>query len=639
MSKYQGSLLFCMVFGMWIGMLSQSNPHQPSRKAQKRYDLAVQSYMVKDIARALELVAEAIERDSEYFEAWMLQSQLLEKEQRWPAAAHAMNSAMALRPSVQEKWGETWSRRLFRSGDSDRALEVMEQTGWWSDSEGDDAVLALSIRFASYATQHPVELQVYPLRGDVNTESAEYYPTLFVSGQRMIFTRDVATVGIYSIQEDFFEAVLDDRTWRVTGPLIGVNTSGNEGAPAVRGDGRRLVFTACETAIGDYGRRSGSGSCDLFEATWNSTTNRYEGEINLESINTRAWESQPALSADGSQLFFVRGRQLQDGSREQDIWFSKRNESNDWSTPKKLLGLVNTPGREENPVLHPDGKTLYFASDGHPGMGGLDLFVSRKQQDGSWGLPENLGYPINTAADENSLQVFPDGRRALFATDRDQQGNLDLWELVLPEEVQAEETTQWTGRVFDVVDGTPILARVEILDAQGELLSSQMSDPGDGEFSLPLSLKQSVTLQAFHPDYAFFHAVFNPMTDSDEVASIPMTRLEIGTTLMLRDVRFETSSAVLDQVFQSELNQLVETMNHSAVRILIIGHTDNRGGDEANLKLSADRAATVANYLVSNGVEVDRMELSGMGELEPIDSNETEYGRLRNRRTEIVIID
>ena len=129
------------------------------------------------------------------------------------------------------------------------------------------------------------------------------------------------------------------------------------------------------------------------------------------------------------------------------------------------------------------------------------------------------------------------------------------------------------------------------------------------------------------------------MTDSDEVASIPMTRLEIGTTLMLRDVRFETSSAVLDQVFQSELNQLVETMNHSAVRILIIGHTDNRGGDEANLKLSADRAATVANYLVSNGVEVDRMELSGMGELKPIDSNETEYGRLRNRRTEIVIID
>lgn len=118
-----------------------------------------------------------------------------------------------------------------------------------------------------------------------------------------------------------------------------------------------------------------------------------------------------------------------------------------------------------------------------------------------------------------------------------------------------------------------------------------------------------------------------------------MTRLEIGTTLMLRDVRFETSSAVLDQVFQSELNQLVETMKHSAVRILIIGHTDNRGGDEANLKLSADRAATVANYLVSNGVEADRMELSGMGELEPIDSNETENGRRRNRRTEIVIID
>ena len=160
-----------------------------------------------------------------------------------------------------------------------------------------------------------------------------------------------------------------------------MNTRGNEGAPAVRGDGRRLIFTACETLKDGYGPRQGKGSCDLFETRWNPSTQRYEEEVNLSALNTRYWESQPSLSADGSQIFFVRAQRNEAGEMEQDIWFSTRLNSGEWGKPQRLTDTINTPGREENPVLHPDGNTLYFASDGHPGLGGLDLFVARKSED------------------------------------------------------------------------------------------------------------------------------------------------------------------------------------------------------------------------------------------------------------------
>ena len=137
--------------------------------------------------------------------------------------------------------------------------------------------------------------------------------------------------------------------------------------------------------------------------------------VNLgRNVNSSHWETQPSWSADGRTLYFIRGIKDRTGEKRQDI-YKVTLENNRWTKPEKLSDVINTSGREESVYIHPDGNTLYFSSDGHPGMGGLDIFMSRKQPDGSWGKPENLGYPINTASDENSLMVSTSGERAYFA--------------------------------------------------------------------------------------------------------------------------------------------------------------------------------------------------------------------------------
>jgi Tol biopolymer transport system component len=120
-------------------------------------------------------------------------------------------------------------------------------------------------------------------------------------------------------------------------------------------------------------------------------------------INTRNWETQPSFSSDGKTLYFIRGTYSQDRSRIADIYMSTFQADMTWSNPVRLSDTINTNGTEESVFIHPDNQTLYFSSSGHPGMGGLDIFMSRRQENGSWGVPVNLGYPINTADDENSL--------------------------------------------------------------------------------------------------------------------------------------------------------------------------------------------------------------------------------------------
>ena len=504
----------------------------------------------------------------------------------------------------------------------------------------EDSLLDASVRFAAQAIAAPVELNLAPLRGTVNSEAPEYYPALFATGDRMIFTRQIGGDARMTGQEDFFEAKLsEDGTWNVSRELSEINTSGNEGAPTVRGDGRQLIFTACDGLDGRYGRRTGQGGCDLFYADLDVLENRFQRETNLEAVNSKAWESQPSLSADGRWLFFVRAYRTQDGRVVQDIYQSARQADGTWSRPSRLPPSINTPGREENPVLHSDGKTLYFASNGHAGMGGLDLFVSRRQPDGSWSEAENLGFPINSNGDENSLQVFPDGRTALFATDRDAPGNLDLWQFELPGHAAATSVALWRGAVIDADTRRPIEASVLVLDSLGNVAGTQASSATDGAFTLTFPASERVILQVEEEGYGFYSEAFEPTESQEPFVSIELKRLEVGTVLVLRDVRFERSSAALDARFQPDLEQLARTMQNAEFRIRIAGHTDGEGSAERNQALSEERALSVARFLEAFGIEGSRLETIGYGMTQPIATNNTEEGRALNRRTEIEIIE
>ena len=641
MSKQFNKTKAILILGfIFFGLGNSSYAQSSKKRALKSYEQATYLYSQGRRDEALVELESALRVDPLFFEAYMLKSQIYEKRKDWDNALVPLLRATEAHPDKRQKWLESLIRLSYRAGRYDEAFDAMQEGYTNSDWSMKDQLLNQSVRFAKMAFESPTELDPSALGGDVNTDDPEYYPALFASGDRMIFTRELDYPGRSFGQEDFYEAERVGEVWQTVRPIAEINTTRNEGAPSIRGDGRLLVFTACAGVDGSYGNRSGEGSCDLFQSNFNVKTSAYNEAINLSQLNSTSWESQPALSADGQQLYFVRAfRSKESNELVQDIYISERNEAGLWMQPSRLSDVINTAGREENPFLHSDGVSLYFASDGLPGMGGMDLYVSRKSEDGSWSTPENLGYPINTSGDENSLQVFADGRHAIFATDREEPGNLDLWEFELPEAVSANAVALWQGGVFDSKTRTPVSARVQVLNKAGVILSTQRSNPDDGQFTLSYSNEEEVIVQVEHPDFAFFSTTLQGASELDSFVPIPLERLRVGMTMTLRDVRFEKSSADLADSFQPELEQLAKTMLQSEIRIEIIGHTDGDGSFENNMILSRQRAESVADFLEKRGVDRTRMELLSLGASVPIQSNDTDEGNAMNRRTEIVVIN
>ena len=238
-------------------------------------------------------------------------------------------------------------------------------------------------------------IEVATLPATINTEAAEYLPSLPASENLMVFTRRVRG------QEDFYVSKYHNGNWLRAIALDDLNTAENEGAHCLSADGKLLIFTGCA-------RRDGMGSCDLYfsvlrEGIW--TTPRNLGP----QVNSKNWDAQPSLSASGTTLYFSSDRPGGQGGR--DIWTVNRT-SNGWGRATNL-DMINTVDNEESPYIHFDDESLYFMSDGHPGFGGYDLFMTKK--DRAWQKPINLGHPVNTREDEGALHVDRLGLIGYFA--------------------------------------------------------------------------------------------------------------------------------------------------------------------------------------------------------------------------------
>ncbi len=360
-------------------------------------------------------------------------------------------------------------------------------------------------------------------------------------------------------------------------------------------------------------------------------------------MNSRQWETQPSLASDGRTLYFIRGVMGGTGV-ESDIFMSTLQDDGVWSKPEKLGENVNTPYQEESVQIHPDGRTLYFSSNGHTGFGGLDIFVSRKQEDGTWGKSLNLGYPINTGADENSLLVSADGKVAYFASDRSGgYGDLDLYGFELYPEARPQAVSYIRGKVTDKTNGKPVEADVELYDlATGKLATGAYSDPKTGEFLVCLPSGRSYALNAGAEGYLFFSQNYDVAAGTPKepvTLNVPLSPLTSGSTIALRNIFFPTASYELLPTSNAELDKLVKLLKaNPALRIELGGHTDNVGADAANLTLSDKRAQAVRDFIIARGVDGARITAKGYGETKPTATNETEEGRAQNRRTEVTVL-
>jgi tetratricopeptide (TPR) repeat protein len=382
-----------------------------SRAAIKKYEEGLHYYDVKQYDQASSALQDAVKKDTSFIEAYILLASVLEDQGKLADAAENYRRSFAVKPDF-------FPLNYFRCGRLElKTCQYREAEGHFQkflsyqnqspERRKQAEKFAEDCRFAIHAMEHPVPFNPVNLGSGVNSSDGEYYFSFTVDQQMMIFTRDVRDASAaFGHQEDFYKSKWVDSSWnKAVNAGAPLNTDDNEGAPGLSADGRLLFFAACN-------RQSGEGSCDIYLAQQNNDGSWTKPVNPGPPLNTSAFESQPSFSSDGVTLYFTKGVRSE-GIQHTDIYYSVFQKDMHWSVPLPVKEL-NTKGNEQSVYIHPDNQTIYFSSDGHTGMGGLDVFVSRKDSAGKWSKPENLGYPINTCNDEKSFVVSADGSKSVF---------------------------------------------------------------------------------------------------------------------------------------------------------------------------------------------------------------------------------
>ena len=501
--------------------------------------------------------------------------------------------------------------------------------------------LLRNLTFIEYAIQHPVPFAPKSLGNLINTQNSEYLPVIRSDGRQLVYTVR------RNHQEDFFISQLKDSVWQKGQPIDDINTPMNEGAQCLSSDGRLLIFTACQYP-------NSQGSCDLYYSERKGQ--HWSRPKGIKSINTKAFEGQPSLSSDGQLLYFTSNRS--GGLGGKDIWVSRRGSEGQWQRPENLGSPINTTDTDECPFIHADGVTLYYCSDGHPGMGKEDLFFAKKGVDNTWGKPVNLGYPINTSANEATLVVSTNGQTAYYATDNEkyvtQKGlfsNFDLFSFSLYEKARPIPVTYAKGKVIDAMTDRGVLAQLEVVDLGTGRSYTTTSTDKKGHFLFCLPSGRDYAVYVNNSKYLFHSSHFSLQAENDfnhpYLLEIPLVRIpdtpeDIPTVpepVVLENIFFETGSATLLTASLVELNRLFDLLSQNdSLKIKINGYTDNVGQTADNLQLSEDRAKAVYDFLIKKGIAAHRLSYQGYGAAHPIADNDTELGRKRNRRTEFEMI-
>lgn len=620
------------------------------KKAQKLYEEGMKCLDERKYACVEEKLTKAIDRDANFIEAHSLLAAAYAMQGKDDLAMGSLSKAVEINPRFSSGNAFLLARFQMLKGKYEDAKKNYNLYLSFRTTNAQDKAVAQAdlknIDFAIEAMKNPKPFKPVNMGPNINSPEAEYFPSITADGQLFLLTRRIKDPNaVYGYQEDFFVSLKREGQW-IPARGVGnpINTPDNEGAPSLTADGQLMIFTACEN-FGDYGMgRQGYGSCDIFYSQRHG--DNWTRPQNLgQKINSGHWETQPSFSSDGRTLYFVRGiNNRNTGTKDQDIYMAQLQDDGSWGQAVKLSDKVNTPGREESVFIHPDNQTLYFSSDGHLGMGGLDIFMSKRQPDGEWGPAINLGYPINTWDDENSLLVGPDGNIAYFASDREGGlGDLDLYQFELPQDVRPEKITYMKGKVYDARTKKPLAAGFELIDLETKLtVVNSTSNPGNGEFLVTLPANKDYALNVSRPGYAFYSENFSLKGVADiskpYLMDVPLQPLDTGVIVVLKNVFFETGKFDLKKESQAELDELAAfLMKNATIKGELSGHTDNVGDDKSNLLLSQNRAKSVYEYLVAKGVPKERLTYKGYGETKPIKTNDTPEGRAENRRTEFKI--
>jgi len=525
--------------------------------------------------------------------------------------------------------------------------------------EGDIASVLPEVRFYNEFYSNPVEYNPRRL-ANVNTDAGEYLPMLSPDNQLIFFTRkskEKAKGDLYAKEVERFmmaSQVRQSNEYENAEPLPPpFNVGDNYGGVSLSLNNREMFITVCKPISSNY------KNCDLYVSRYERETDdagkvlyNWTGLENLgENVNTSGgWEAQPTLSADGNTLYFATIRENttpdKEGNPTIDIFYTERTSDGAWSKAQPIGDEINTDGNDKSPVLHADSRTMYFASNGHPGAGGYDIFYSKQENNGGWTKPKNIGYPVNSPQDEHGLVVSTDGKVALFSSSNVSSAKgLDIFAFDVPKAARPEKVLILKGDVKNAEGELVSDAKIEIKYASTKEVKEVDVDDLDGTYAAVINLRKGedvvVSVKSETEDLAFNTRVFTLADTSETVRDleIKVEKLESGKIYRMNDIRFATGSSDIDNASKSVLDEFADYLNENPTyQVEIYGHTDDIGDKGANLALSADRAFEVFGYLQEAGVNPDKMSFQGYGESKPMVANNSDADRAINRRTEFKIV-
>jgi outer membrane protein OmpA-like peptidoglycan-associated protein/tetratricopeptide (TPR) repeat protein len=604
------------------------------KKAQDSFEKA-QVFLKQDqYEAAVSSLEESVIYDAGFQYAYIQLGDLNRRLKSFAKAKSAYLKAISLSEVIEPRVYFGLAEAELGTGDYQGALKHIQS--FTTQYKGTDQTFRDKARkytadaeFAIKALQSPVKYQPVNMGPEINSVNRDYFPSLTADGNTLIFSRNI------NDNEDFYIAQRKEGKWGASKGLSSIiNTPNfNEGAQSLSPDGLYLFFTSC-------GRPDSFGRCDIYLS--HKEGNSWGVPFNLgNKVNSIYWDSQPAISPDGSTLYFVSNRPGGYGSY--DIWKSTLQSDGYWSAAVNLGPEINTPYDEHTPFLHPDGRTLYFSSDGWPGMGNKDIFLSRMNELGKWTKPENLGYPINTFKEETGLIVSPDGTQGLFSSNLEGGlGDMDIYHFQMPLDKKPMPITYVKGNVSDKETGAFLDAEVQLVNLKSEDIAyNDYTSPENGEFLAVTALGGNYALNVSADGYLFYSENIAPLKGSyDEpfLIQVKLTKIKVGKDVVLRNVFFNTNEFTLLPESITELYNLSQLLiKNPGLSIEIQGHTDNIGNNDQNEKLSLNRAKSVYNYLIQQKIAAERLTYKGYGKQQPIASNDTEQNRQLNRRTSFVV--
>lgn len=611
-----------------------------SKKAIKYYKSALTFLQEGRTQDALDYLDRAQKKDPNFVDVYFLKADIFARKKEEKTAVSFYNKGLEINPDYFPKamyMAAVLEMHLMDYQSAAQHLRTYMQHPKFDRTLKSKINHDLEVcNFSLELMNHKVAFDPKNMGENINTYDDEYVNAIGLESNILIFTvRHAIQQSKGRLVEDFFLSMKDKEAWlprKIMDKKF--NTIYDEGAMALSPDGKMIVFAS--------NRPQGYGRFDLYisyknDGHWSIPVNMGDG------VNTPYWESQPTISSDGKTIYFVSDRK--GGLGGSDIYSVSLQENGRYGNPKNLGAAINTKRNEMTPFIHQDGRTLYFVSDGHLGMGGSDLFFAQLERNGKFSAAKNMGYPLNSSDNELGLIVAPDGVLSYISSDKfGGKGGFDIYNFDLYPEARPYPTTFAKGVVFDKETKKRLYAKFELIDLESqEVWISSFSDSKRGDFLLAIPTGKDFALNVYKDNYLFYsdHIHLDSLSDISKPIhfDVPLIPLKVGEEIVLKNIHFESNKYDLLPKSMVEIKKLYELLNHNpTLKVELSGHTDNIGSPEANQILSENRAKAIYNYLISRNIAANRMTYKGYGETKPIATNETEAGRLENRRTELKIV-